>query len=205
MIGVIDYGMGNLRSVMNAIEHVGFQGQLVDEPGHLDDCDHLVVPGVGAFPKAMENLHARGLVVPIRAYAAAGRPLLGICLGMQVLATTGYESDRCEGLDLISGDVTLLPVKQATALPHVGWNSVTLVREHPVFAGVRRDVDFYFVHSYAFKPTHTDALLGVTDYDGPFAAAVGQGSVLGLQFHPEKSQVAGLRLLEQFCRWDGLC
>lgn len=207
MIGVVDYGMGNLRSVLNAIEYLGFSGALVDEPGRLADCDHLILPGVGAFAKAMENLKTRGLVPTIRQHVAAKKPLLGICLGMEVFATTGDEPYPCDGLNLIPGTVTRLPVKATTAIPHVGWNSIRLLREHPVFDGVRRDVDFYFVHSYGFQSPSDDksSVLAETEYDVTFPSAIALGSVVGLQFHPEKSQVAGLRILERFCQWDGAC
>jgi len=207
MIGVIDYGMGNLRSVLNAIAYLGCQGRLVDEPGRLANCDHLILPGVGAFAKAMENLEARGLVPAIRQHAAEKKPLLGICLGMQVLATAGDEPYPCDGLNLIPGTVTRLPVKATTAVPHVGWNSIRLLRDHPVFEGVRRDVDFYFVHSYGFQSPDGDksSVLAETEYDVTFPSAIALGSVVGLQFHPEKSQVAGLRILERFCHWDGAC
>lgn len=207
MIGVVDYGMGNLRSVLNAIEYLGFSGALVDEPGRLADCDHLILPGVGAFAKAMENLKTRGLVPTIRQHVAAKKPLLGICLGMEVFATTGDEPHSCDGLNLIPGTVTRLPVKATTAIPHVGWNSIRLLREHPVFDGVRRDVDFYFVHSYGFQSPSDDksSVLAETEYDVTFPSAIALGSVVGLQFHPEKSQVAGLRILERFCQWDGAC
>lgn len=207
MIGVIDYGMGNLRSVMNAIEYLGFQGLLVKEPDRLPDFEHLILPGVGAFAKAMANLEARGLVPAIRQHAAAKKPCLGICLGMEVFASAGDEPYVCDGLNLIPGTVTRLPVKPGTALPHVGWNSLRLLREHPVFEGVRRDVDFYFVHSYGYQSPDgdTSSVLAESEYDVTFPSAIALGSVVGLQFHPEKSQVAGLRILERFCQWDGAC
>lgn len=207
MIGVIDYGMGNLRSVLNALEYLGFDAALVDEPGSLGECERVILPGVGAFAQAMENLHARGLEPAIREHVAAEKPFLGICLGMEVLATTGDEGYVCDGLNLIPGIVTRLPVKQGTALPHVGWNSLKLTRDHPLFAGVRRDVDFYFVHSYGFQAPSGDSssVLAMTEYDASFPSAIAKGSVVGLQFHPEKSQVAGLKILERFCQWDGVC
>jgi len=205
MIGVIDCGMGNLRSVLNAIEYLGFEGILLKEPALLAECDRVILPGVGAYAKAMGNLQARGFVPAIQSYAAANKPILGICLGMQLLSTTGHEPYRCDGLNIIPGEVVPMAVKTTTALPHVGWNSVRLLREHPLFAGVRRDIDFYFVHSYCFQASSVQDTLGVTEYDISFTAVVARGNVLGLQFHPEKSQVAGLRILENFCQWDGTC
>lgn len=205
MIGVIDYGMGNLRSVLNAIDYLGFIAVLIDDPGRLSDCDQIILPGVGAYAKAMENLTAKGFVEAIQNYVGTRNPLLGICLGMQLLSSTGSEPYPCKGLGIISGDVVLMPVKETISLPHVGWNNVRLMKNHPLFEGVRTDVDFYFVHSYCFQAAVPQDILGMTDYDIQFPAAIGCDNVVGLQFHPEKSQTSGLRILENFCQWDGLC
>lgn len=205
MIGIIDYGMGNLRSVMNAIDYLGFDCALIEEPSRIHECERLILPGVGAYAQAIENLTFRGFIPNLGEHVVRQKPLLGICLGMQLFSTTGNEPYRCEGLDLIAGDVDLMPVGQGTPLPHVGWNSLVLQRTHPLFEGVRNDIDYYFVHSYCFRADRPEDVLGITEYDIPFCSAVARGSVVGLQFHPEKSQVAGLRILKNFCEWEGEC
>jgi imidazole glycerol-phosphate synthase subunit HisH len=206
MIGIIDYGMGNLRSVLNSIEFLGFKAVVVEDPALLEKCDKCILPGVGAYTKAMENLEKMGYIPAIRNYAEdLQRPFLGICLGMQLLSKTGHEPFLHDGLNLISGEVVALPVEEHIPLPHVGWNSIRLVKEHPLFEGVRKDVDFYFVHSFCFKAANAEEVIGITEYEVQFASVVARDNVVGLQFHPEKSQTTGLRILENFCRWDGRC
>jgi glutamine amidotransferase len=205
MIGIIDYGMGNLRSVWNALETQAIAAKLVATPAEARDCDRLIIPGVGAFAQAMQELHARGLVEPIRAHAASGKPVLGICLGMQVLMSTGTEPTETAGLDLISGVTDQLRVSTPHRLPHVGWNSIGLSARHPLFEGVRASADYYFVHSYVARPADTRATMAVTEYGEVFTSVVAQGSVVGVQFHPEKSQSSGMRVLENFSVWDGSC
>ncbi len=205
MIGILDYGMGNLRSVRNAVYSLGHDVALVTTPQELAGVNALIVPGVGAYAKAMENLRERGFIPAIRAYVEAGKPLLGICLGMQILSTSGTEPVDAEGLNVIPGRVDKLPVQAPLRLPHVGWNNPTFVRKHPVFARVKPNADFYFVHSYHFTPDNKDDALATSVYGLEFTCVVGRKNVLGVQFHPEKSQESGLRLLDNFCNWDGQC
>ncbi len=205
MIGVLNMPIANLRSIWNGLYENGQDPVLVDQEFDLDALTHLIVPGVGNFHAVMTNLDERGLAAKVRAFAASERPLLGICVGMQLLASWGTEGKPTRGLDLIPGKVERLPEDGGLRLPHVGWNTVTLTRGHPVFDGIKAQRDFYFVHSYGFQAEDSGDLIGRTDYGAAFASVVGRRNVLGVQFHPEKSQVNGIRLLENFCAWDGRC
>jgi len=205
MIGIVDINMGNLRSVANAVYNLGFDPSLTKPGESLDEFSHLVLPGVGAFHTASERLREHGLNGAIRSFAASGRPVLGICLGMQLLADQGEEGALTSGLGLIPGRVIRLEPGEGRRIPHVGWNNVTLRKQHPVFTDVKPGRDFYFVHSFHFAPEDSDHICGVTEYGVNFCSVVARKNVLGLQFHPEKSQLNGMRLLEGFCRWSGEC
>lgn len=205
MIGILDLGMGNLRSLSNAIDHSGFDVQVTDTQAAFDDFTHLIIPGVGHFRAAMGAVFERQLRSPIRAFAASGRPVLGVCLGMQLLASTGTEGGEMEGLGLVAGTVRKLELGPNLRIPHVGWNSLTKKKDHPVYEGLKQDRDFYFVHSFAMQCDDPSDVLGETDYGGPVTAAVSHANVVGFQFHPEKSEASGLKLLENFCLWDGKC
>lgn len=203
MIGILDMDMGNLRSVANAVYQLGFDPEVVTQPAGLDGVSHLIIPGVGQFATAMRHIQALELYEPVRAFAASGRPVLGICLGMQLLAGTGSEGGEHAGLGLVPGQVRRL--SDGLRIPHVGWNRAILCRSHPVLGGLKPDRDFYFVHSYAYCCDDAADVVAETDYGSRFASIVGRGNVIGFQFHPEKSQVNGLRLIENFCNWDGQC
>ena len=205
MIGVLNIGMGNLRSVENAVYQIGFDPLVVQDGGRFDDLTHLIVPGVGNFGAAMPAIESMGLRQPILDFVKSGRPLLGACLGMQIMLTSGEESGENQGLGLIAGKVKLLRPGPAFRVPHVGWNELSIKFPHPVFARLKNGRDFYFVHSYAAQCEAPEDVLGTTDYGGPVAAVIGHANVIGFQFHPEKSQVNGLRLIENFCNWDGQC
>ena len=201
-IAVLDYGMGNRRSVEKALEHVGAAVSVTADPAELVRADGLVVPGVGAFPAAMDRLRSSGLDSSIRAYAQSGRPLLGICLGMQLLFEASEELLPCEGLGLLAGRVRRLRAG-GLRVPHIGWNDVVAVRPSPLSAALAEGgVPFYHVHSYVAEPAHAEDLIAVAEYGERFATVVGRGRVLGVQFHPEKSSRAGLELLAAFA---GLC
>jgi glutamine amidotransferase len=205
-VGIVDLDMSNLRSVANAVSAVGYDSRIVRKPQELEGVSHLILPGVGSFGVAMAHMRAQELYEPIRAFAAAGKPVLGICLGMQLLSSSGDEGGPSDGLGLVAGRVVRIDPAKVPAIPHVGWNEVRIKRDHPVFAKVKTGVDFYFVHSFNFGCERAEDLLGVAGYgDVDVTAIVGKGSVLGFQFHPEKSQANGLRLLENFCDWDGRC
>jgi glutamine amidotransferase len=203
MIAVLDYGMGNLRSLRNALDYLGLEVEVIAEPARLADFSHVILPGVGAFGRAMGNLRARGFVEPIRAHVDAGKPLLGICLGMQILASTGYEFGEHEGLGLVPGKVMPFEVNDAYPVPHVGWNNVAFAQKHPFVGRTRKAVDYYFVHSFHFVAESETDVIATSDYGPSFTAIVGRHSVIGTQFHPEKSQTGGLALLEGFAAWDG--
>ncbi len=188
--------MGNLRSVEKAIEHVGAGAEISGEGAALEGCDGLILPGVGAFPPAMERIRARGLDAVITGFAASSRPVLGICLGMQLLFERSTENGGSEGLGLLEGEVEPLSAS-GLKLPHIGWAKVGLLRASPLTAGIADRETFYFVHSFAPRPS-TEELLGTAAYGEQFAALVGRGNVFGAQFHPEKSSVAGLRMLGNF-------
>lgn len=212
MIALIDYGISNLRSVHKAFEHVGREVTLVDTPERLAQADRLILPGVGAFPAGMKGLQERGLIEPIRRAAHDGKPLLGICLGMQLLFESSNELGETEGLGLLPGRVTRIKRQAAGAnadaafriprvtlkIPHTGWNQLDVVRAHPLVRELASGSYAYFVHSYAVYPAQREIVLATTDYGGSFASIVGQGQVCGLQFHPEKSQAVGLKLLKNF-------
>jgi imidazole glycerol-phosphate synthase subunit HisH len=197
-IAVVDYGMGNRRSVQKALEHVGASASITRDHDELYAADALVVPGVGAFPLAMRNLHELGLVEVIRSRAADEVPILGICLGMQVLFDRSEELGSTEGLGLLAGEVTALHTG-GNRLPHIGWNEVRFERSSPLIDGLTAaGCPFYHVHSFAARPSHPADVVGTTEYGERFATIVARGSVFGVQFHPEKSSAHGLRMLRSF-------
>jgi glutamine amidotransferase len=205
-IGLLKSPIGNLQSAYNALYHVGLNPVWVDEDFRSDDdLSHLIVPGVGHFGAVMAYLNESGFSDRIRSFAASGRPLLGICVGMQVLASKGTEGGETPGLGLIDARVERLPEENGLTLPHVGWNNVALTADHPVFVDIKPNRDFYFVHSYGVTTVNEVDSLGTTVYGRRFASIIGRDNVLGFQFHPEKSQANGLKLLENFCFWDGQC
>lgn len=203
-IGIVNIGIGNLGSLRNALYSQGWDSELVSKPSDLARLTHLLLPGVGAFCDAVKRLNDSGLVEPIRRFAAGGHPIMGICLGMQLLAESGTEGGDVEGLGLVPGRVVHIEAS-GLRLPHVGWNNAYQERSHPLLEGIRNDVDFYFVHSYRFEAAQACNVLAYTEYGERFASIIGQGNVVGAQFHPEKSQSNGLRLLDNFCLWDGTC
>jgi imidazole glycerol-phosphate synthase subunit HisH len=194
VIGICDYGMGNRRSVVKAFERVGAEVQMTDDLEVLERAGALVVPGVGAFPQAMDELRARRLDKLVQRRAAEGVPVLGICLGMQLLFESSEEHDGAEGLGLLPGTVRYL---HAPKLPHIGWNLVSWERDSALNKGLGGPRAFYHVHSLA---PQTDAVLGWGEYGERFATVVGRDNVFGVQFHPEKSSADGLALLANFTR-----
>jgi len=196
-IAVVDYGMGNRRSVEKALARAGARVQVTREPSALRAADGLVVPGVGAFPHAMRSLRELGLDELVRERVVAGTPLLGICLGMQLLFDGSEEMGGDEGLCLVAGSVTGLDTRGAN-LPHIGWNEVRWRRESDLVAGLAPARAFYHVHSFVPRPVDDADVLGESEYGERFATAVEHGHVFGVQFHPEKSSGDGLRLLANF-------
>jgi glutamine amidotransferase len=192
---VVDYGAGNLVSIDQALRRAGAEPWVARDAEAMRDADVLVVPGVGASAPAMERLQRAGLVDPIRAWIRAGRPYLGICLGLQLLFD-GSDEDDATTLGVLRGRTRRL--RDAPTLPHIGWNQVERLREHPLFEGIPSGADFYFVHSYAGEPEDPDAsalTLATTTHGASFVSAIARGNVLGVQFHPERSGADGLRLL----------
>jgi len=199
-IAVVDYGMGNRRSVEKALLHVGAQASVTSDASHLRAADGLIVPGVGAFPRAMESLRSLGLDDLLRERVEAGTPVLGICLGMQLAFERSTELGGAPGLGLVPGEVRPLSAGELK-LPHIGWNEVAFVaRRSELISGIPMRCAFYHVHSFAPVPSSPEDVLGTATYGAPFVTAVQRGSFYGVQFHPEKSSAAGMRLLANFAR-----
>lgn len=206
-VAVIDYGMGNLRSVARALEHVGADAvQVTDEPAVIRDCARIVFPGQGAVRDCMSALQAHDLLGVLE-QVMADRPFLGICMGMQALMERSEENQGVAALGRFNGSVrhfrALTGGDPALKIPHMGWNRVAQLQAHPLWAGIADRERFYFVHSYFVDPDSPDIVYGESEYGGRFAAAIGAGNVFATQFHPEKSQQPGLRLLQNFLSWDG--
>lgn len=203
-IAVIDYGSGNVRSLVNALRTVVTPEQevhLIDEPARLRMAERAVLPGVGAFGEVMRKLRSGGWLEPLEDFRRTGRPFLGICVGMQILATEGHEFGVHGGLGWIRGTVRMLRPDSGQKLPHIGWSPVETNGAEPVFEGLDNLPHFYFVHSFVLISEHQHDSVGWTTYGERFAAAVRRENVLGTQFHPEKSSHEGLRFLANFCRW----
>ncbi|MBX3236684.1 MAG: imidazole glycerol phosphate synthase subunit HisH [Nitrospiraceae bacterium] len=205
MIAIIDYGMGNLRSVHNAFVAAGCRAVVTRDPRVIADAAKVVLPGVGAFGDCMANLEQYDLIDPIRRAVASGKPFLGICLGLQVLFTESEEFGLHKGLDIIPGRVKRFEFKTGQPaglkIPHMGWNSIEIVKPAPLFAGVPSGSHCYFVHSYYVEPTDQTVVASTTDYGGRFASAVSRENLVACQFHPEKSQSVGLQLIKNFGGW----
>ena len=195
-IAVLDYGMGNLKSVARAIGHVGGDPEVTDDPEAVTAAGALVIPGVGRFAACLRNLHAGGLAGAILDFAASGRPVFGVCLGLQVLLSSSEEDDD-PGLAILPGRSRRLP--SDVKVPHMGWNTVRWTAEHPYVAGIPMETRFYFVHSYA-ADADADTTVGVTEHGRPFASVASRDNVFATQFHPEKSAEAGLAIYEAFVR-----
>ncbi len=198
-IALVDYRIGNLRSVQKGFEHAGVEGVMVtDDAAAVASAEGIVLPGVGAFRDAAHNLRESGLLDTVVERVAAGVPFLGICLGMQLLADVGLEDGEWEGLGIIPGRCERLP--GGVKVPHIGWNTVDYPVGSPLFDGIAEGSAFYFVHSYRFVPEDTSCIIGATEYGVRFAAAVQSGAAYAVQFHPEKSSATGLSLLANFGR-----
>lgn len=197
MIAIIDYGAGNLRSVRNAFVHLGAEVITASSPAQLAGADKVVLPGVGAFGAGIDTLRQAGFEEPIKRAAGAGTPILGICLGLQYLFEYSDEMGHHRGLGLLPGYVTRFPV-DGPKVPHIGWNSLDIRRDHPLLDGVPDGAYAYFVHSYYVEAGEPDDVLATTGYGITFASVVGRANVFGIQCHPEKSQAVGLRILRNF-------
>lgn len=196
-VSLVSYGLGNLGSVVNMLKRVGTEVRIVTTPEEIEQSERLLLPGVGAFDAGMRMLNEQGLTPAIRQFGASGRPLLGICLGMQLLLDASDEG-QSEGLGLISGRSVRFSDDSGVRVPHMGWNVVEPVRADPLLDGLPSDSRFYFVHSYRVAPDSDADVLGVTRYGVPFASMIRSGSVMGAQFHPEKSHHFGMLVLKNF-------
>lgn len=205
MIAVVDYDAGNLRSVLRALDAVGVSAALVRDPEALSRADRIVFPGVGAAASAMQTLRARGLDGALRVALARGTPVLGICLGTQIVLDSSEEGEvACLGL-LPGRTRRFRPADPALKVPHMGWNEVRVERPHPLLAGVEPGDEFYFVHAYYPAPAEPSDVLATAEHGERFACALGRGNLFATQFHPEKSGPLGLSLLSRFARWEGTC
>lgn len=198
MIVVVDYGMGNLRSVQKGFEKVGALAVISRDPKEIEKADRLVLPGVGAFPKCMENLTQFNLVDPVKEFVQSGRPFLGICLGLQLLFDESEEFGTHEGLKIIRGGVKEFDRNMGLKIPHMGWNQVLFRKEVPIFNGIENGSYFYFVHSFYVDPHNSEDVVGETEYGITFTCAVARDNIFAVQFHPEKSQEIGLKILRNF-------
>lgn len=204
MIGIIDYGMGNLRSVAKGFEQMGIGVEVTGDPANLDSYGGVVLPGVGAFADAMCNLRRLGMVDAIYKFIKEGKPFLGICLGLQLLFESSEEWGNSAGLGVFPGQVRKLPSR--LKIPHMGWNTLSIKNKYcPLFAGIPDDSAFYFVHSYYVQPAATELVAGTTEYGIEFTSVAAKDNVYGIQFHPEKSSALGLRILQNFGRLVEKC
>ncbi len=198
MIAVVDYGMGNLRSVQKALERVGAKAVISRNPKEMKEASHLVLPGVGAFPECMRNLARLNLVDPIFEFIGSGRPFLGICLGLQLLFDESEEFGVHPGFKIVPGRVRGFDKDMGLKIPHMGWNQVFFRNNPYIFRGIPDGSYFYFVHSYYVVPQNEADIAGETEYGIKFTCAVAKGNIVALQFHPEKSQENGLKILSNF-------
>lgn len=198
-IAIIDYGMGNIRSVMNALEEIGASGELVHDPDLVANYDKVILPGVGAFKEAIEHLKSSAMDQALHAFVGTGRDLLGICLGMQLICQNSNEDGEHEGLGWVDARVRAFSPDRGLKVPHMGWNSINFTKDSPIFEGLETGLDAYFVHGYRVEAETHDATLATTEYGEDFICIVQNENVYGMQFHPEKSQATGLKLLQNFC------
>jgi len=197
-VHIIDYGMGNLRSVQKGFENIGAQAVICRTPAEAQDAELLVLPGVGAFRDAIAELKRHDFVGLIREHVSTDKPFLGICLGLQLLFDVSYEDGQYEGLGIIPGEVVRFPSRPGLKIPHMGWNNLQIKKPNPLLGGAGANPSVYFVHSYFVKPTDSSVIATTTDHGVEFCSMIARGNLFATQFHPEKSQKQGLNLLKNF-------
>ena len=202
MIKIVDYGMGNLRSVQKAFEKLGVDAEICTNASDLKDAEKMVLPGVGAFRDAMAELERQDMVAPIKAHVDSGRPFLGICLGLQLLFETSYEDGEYHGLGIVPGKVVRFEDQPGLKIPHMGWNQLNHVGQPTLFKDIPDSAFFYFVHSYYVVPSEDSFIASRTDHGGEFVSTIERDNLYATQFHPEKSQEHGLHLLSNFAKLD---
>lgn len=206
MIGILNAGFGNLHSLASAIERLGYDFlEITNVTEKWNELTHLIIPGVGDFATASESLLSSGVYKKIKDFVDQEKPLLGICLGMQLMALQGHERGVSQGLGFVNSITILMEADEDHPLPHVGWNNVSFIKPHPVFSGIKDNMDFYFTHSYVVKDVEAEFVYGKTTYSKDFPSVIAFKNIVGTQFHPEKSLKNGLKLLDNFCRWNGQC
>ena len=197
-IGIVDYGMGNLRSVANALAEIDAPAELFAEPDKAAGYDRIIIPGVGAFQEAMENLRRLGMDAALQDHVSAGKPLLGICLGMQLICRLSHEDGEHRGLGWVDAEVRHFPPSETLKTPHMGWNAIEFEKPHALLEKIEPGADVYFVHSYYVDCADPSNALGTTEHGIRFTSIVANDNVFGMQFHPEKSQHVGMQLLQNF-------
>ncbi|KUO53537.1 MAG: imidazole glycerol phosphate synthase subunit HisH [Desulfitibacter sp. BRH_c19] len=196
MIEIIDYGMGNLRSVQKSLEGIGYKAAITSNPERIARANGVILPGVGAFADAIDNLKTSGMIEAIREVVKNGKPLLGICLGMQLLMSSSEENGLYQGLDLIDGEVLKIP--STVKVPHMGWNSLAINKNHRLLSGIEENSYFYFVHSYYVNPKNKGYIVASTQYGIDYCSVIAKDNIMGVQFHPEKSSSLGQIILKSF-------
>ena len=207
MIAIVDYKAGNLTSVKLALEYMGVEGAITRDPAVIEAAERVIFPGDGAAASAMEHLNELGLIAPLKKVVDSGTPVLGICLGTQVICDHSDEDGGVDCMGLLPGRVKRFnPPDQLCKIPQMGWNTMRFKCKHPLFEGIEDDSEFYFIHSYYPVPADAAYIMGETEYaDATFASAVGKGNLFATQFHPERSGRIGMRLLKNFTEWNGSC
>ncbi len=205
MIAIIDNSYSNLKSIVNALSSLNINYETIKAGDLASKHTHLIIPGVGNFSRVMNDLKKQQQDKKIIQFYKSKKPIMGICLGMQILATTGEEDGPTNGLNLIPGIVKMISCKDNQYLPHIGWNSVKILKKHPVLNEIKNEMDFYFVHSYKFDLDDKKLSLAKTFYCENFNSIIAKDNIIGFQFHPEKSQKYGLKIIHNFCKWNGLC
>ncbi|MBW8308969.1 MAG: imidazole glycerol phosphate synthase subunit HisH [Candidatus Paracaedibacteraceae bacterium] len=204
MIGILKVGYGNTQSIKALIDRLGYDFiEITDELSDFNKITHLIIPGVGSYAQASELFHNSNLAKEISEFINQKKPVLGICLGMQILTSIGHEYGKTKGLNIVGGETILLEGEESSILPHMGWNTVNFTNSHHVFQGIKNGVDFYFAHSYAIEGVEEAYIYGQTFYNKNFPSIIIKDNVIGVQFHPEKSLKNGIKLMDNFCQWDG--